>query len=311
MPSSDYSASLRASLGRLSLMHDDVLSMAREMRAIYSAETMHKHLVVRAEAIGAPVCWEKEDLAAYFMADCPEPLLPAIREILPPPKEVVAALPRLLLEEDRNASFELSEGKLRLVTRGSDAPCSQWVSELGECADTRCACYRPTNPHVRRAFRATLLSLVRSPTPARPRLRYVSMGAGSLLYDLELLLALRRRHGADCIDLVVAIDKRYCFDGTAVARLQSLLGPSTEVHAFFDAESYIKSAARHPETFADADIYVQVDCDDVDDESALVVVAAALAPGGTALVLRGDGTTFDLLRSRPIAAAAKDGCCVT
>ena len=40
----------------------------------------------------------------------------------------------------------------------------------------------------------------------------MSVGAGGLLYDLELLVALEQCYGAGCVESVVAIDRRYCFD---------------------------------------------------------------------------------------------------
>ena len=88
----------------------------------------------------------------------------------------------------------------------------------------------------------------------------------------------------------MCVDRKYCFDGAAVLRLASLLPPSTEVHAFYHLDSYEAQASRHPPTFGQADVFVQCDCDDVDEERACRAAAAALAPGGVALVMRGDGS---------------------
>lgn len=126
------------------------------------------------------------------------------------------------------------------------------------------------------------------------RVRYVSVGAGGLLFDLELLLALRRQHGPASLELVVVIDRKYCFDHSAVTRLASLLGPETDVFAFSHVDSYLEQVRHHPETFGGASCFVQSDCDDVDDAKAAELAVAALAPCGVALLLRGDGTLVDL-----------------
>ena len=110
-------------------------------------------------------------------------------------------------------SFETRDGQLRIA---ADAQLSTWLAELGECADPNCGCYRPKHPSVRQRFKQMLLASVRAPTTQHPRLRYVSVGSGGLLYDLELILALREKHGPACVELVVAIDRKYCFDGRAV-----------------------------------------------------------------------------------------------
>ena len=306
--SSEHADELRAALARLALMHDDVLVMAYQMRCVYSSATIHEHLVKKALAMGAPVCWEVGDLSAYFMSDSPEPLLPARRLVAPPPERIRAALPHLLLGS--GAAFEVRDGQLRLKRQQQDAPsdapseptseppsCATgeeevawWLSDLGECADPRCGCYRPTHPEVRVRFREAVLASIPPPSSRAHRgLRYVTVGGGGLLYDLELLLALRRSEHS--LDLVVAVDKRYWFDGAAPLRLRSILSPDgTEVHAFGHLDSYVASATAHPDTFGRADLYVQCDCDDVDDDQAARAARAVLAPEGVALVLRGDGS---------------------
>ena len=164
-----------------------------------------------------------------------------------------------------------------------------WQSSAG--VDPRCGCFRQTQPKARQAFREALLSRV-----SRAK-RYVTVGSGGLLYDLELLLSLQQLFGGNSgIELIVAIDKKYCFDGSAVLRLGSLLPESTDVHAFSHIDSYVDQATKHPETFGKADVYVQCDVDvnDVSDEKALEAAKAALAPGGVALMMRGDGAMFEL-----------------
>jgi hypothetical protein len=301
--SDDHSAALRDALGRLGRMHNDLLAMAQQMRAVFPPDTIHHHLVERAAELGAPICWERDDLVAYFMESSPETLLPARLHMQRPPPAVLAALPALLL--GGRAAFETRDGQLRLAIPSSmgagkeetyalsrstgdqtdDAP-TAWLSELSECADPRCGCFRPKHPRVRSRFREALLAML-ARAPPRRRLRYVSVGAGGLLYDLELLVAL---------------------DGSAVLRLASLL-PGAQVHAFDHVDSYREQAATYPDTFANGDIYVQCDCDDVDDEQAREVAADALAPGGVALLMRGDGSVVHLDDDgqwRPCAGSARD-----
>jgi hypothetical protein len=318
----DHSAALCDALGRLGRMHNDLLAMAQQMRAVFPPDTIHHHLVERAAELGAPICWERDDLVAYFMESSPETLLPARLHMQRPPPAVLAALPALLL--GGRAAFETRDGQLRLAIPSSmgagkeetyalsrstgdqtdDAP-TAWLSELSECADPRCGCFRPKHPRVRSRFREALLAML-ARAPPRRRLRYVSVGAGGLLYDLELLVALEQRHG--CVESVVAVDRRYGFDGSAVLRLASLL-PGAQVHAFDHVDSYREQAATYPDTFANGDIYVQCDCDDVDDEQAREVAADALAPGGVALLMRGDGSVVHLDDDgqwRPCAGSARD-----
>ena len=90
--------------------------------------------------------------------------------------------------------------------------------------------------------------------------------------------------------------------------MASLLGRDTPaVHAFYHLENYVVQAKRHPDTFAQADIYVQCDCDDVDDDAATAAARVALAPGGVALLLRGDGTVVQLLGPPPAKPPRDDG----
>ncbi len=66
-----------------------------------------------------------------------------------------------------------------------------------------------------------------APAAAGGGLRYVGVGCGGLLFDIELLCALRAARAgrgeagepALGVELFVAIDKAYCFDCSAVERL--------------------------------------------------------------------------------------------
>ena len=100
-----HRAALVAARARLARAHDDVLAMAREMRAIYSAEVMHKHLTQKALALSTPVCWQLEDLTAYYATDSPEALLLERRKVARPPDIVVASLPLRLLERCDDSAF--------------------------------------------------------------------------------------------------------------------------------------------------------------------------------------------------------------
>ena len=185
-------------------MHADVLALAYEMRAIYSAEIMFKHLSSKAAAIGSQdICWSVEDLDAWFSSCSPEPILPARSLMTKPPPRVARDLPCLL----STASFEERDRQLRISLGNDDT--SPWLSELFECNDPRCGCYRPAHPEVRHQFRDLFVERVAASVRARsrPRIRYVSIGSGGLLFDLELLVALQSRLGDGCIESVVVIDR--------------------------------------------------------------------------------------------------------
>ena len=93
-------------------------------------------------------------------------------------------------ECEKNPVFMKLECASSCTTQGAPPQdksdkCKKWA-ELGECADPRCGCFRQTQPKARQAFREALLSRV-----SRAK-RYVTVGSGGLLYDLELLLSLQQ-----------------------------------------------------------------------------------------------------------------------
>ena len=73
------------------------------------------------------------------------------------------------------------------------------LSQLGECADSSCSCYRPARPRCRAQFRDLARDLCCERLGSAPGaldrggvLRYASIGAGLLLSDAEVLGALIR-----------------------------------------------------------------------------------------------------------------------
>jgi hypothetical protein len=310
--SSASRAAYRAALGRLSLMDDEILAIAREMKAIYPVMTIDKHLKIKAEASGVPVVWTSMDLELYFSENSPEAFLPARRALLRPPPDIASSLSTLLLGRELccgwrlppSAVFETRNGHLRLAMDrpSTGSGINSWVEELGECADVNCGCFRGSHPQVRRRFRDFVChsaSVAHSrhrggggyySSNARRGLRYASIGSGGLLFDLELLLALQAKQGCGSIESAIVVDRKYSFDGKAVLRFESILGPSCEVHAFGHVDSFVMMAETNPHVFGNVDILVQSDADDIDDEATARVVAAGLATEGVALILRGDGT---------------------
>ena len=346
----DKSAEYSAAISRLSTMSDELLALATEMRCIYPLLTIHRHLLAKAASLGEMPQWELDDLELYFTDDSPEPMLAARRSSMhrePPPRGLRASLPKAFLGRkickgalcglrfSATATFEVREGHTRVVRDGSAT--SEWVSPLGECADPRCATYRVQHPNVRRNFRDCVVSRMAARLGPGERLRYVTVGSGRLLYDLEILLALEEALGgtqemgsgagasgtgdggefgnsssvdagpvlenipATRIASVVAIDKRYSFEADAILRLSDLLDPTTVVHAFGHVDSFCAMAERERATFGDAHCVIQADADDVDPEDTRRVAAAALRPGGLAFVLRGidpDGKAKTLVREQ-------------
>ena len=96
---------------------------------------------------------------------------------------------RQLDRRPRSDKHVLRGGMVRLSPR---LPAFNFVDKLGECGDARCGCYRLYRPDIRKHFRdvvsqTTLGQLSRSKLQ---RLRYVTVGSGSLLTDFEILCAL-------------------------------------------------------------------------------------------------------------------------
>ena len=135
---SDHAATLRAALARLGETDLRLLTMAREMRAIYSVDTMHGHLTAEATRLGVPVCWTRLDLQAFYTENSPEPLLPLPNRLDVPPDETMARISHTLLDAAMPVDdvFEVRDGSLR-VRRGFDGgdDIGMWLCELGECAE--------------------------------------------------------------------------------------------------------------------------------------------------------------------------------
>eukprot|EP00316_Scyphosphaera_apsteinii_P012470 CAMPEP_0119328560 /NCGR_PEP_ID=MMETSP1333-20130426/73630_1 /TAXON_ID=418940 /ORGANISM="Scyphosphaera apsteinii, Strain RCC1455" /LENGTH=424 /DNA_ID=CAMNT_0007337447 /DNA_START=168 /DNA_END=1442 /DNA_ORIENTATION=+ len=72
------------------------------------------------------------------------------------------------------------------------SPASAWISQLAECGDWRCGCYRLTRPEVRCGFRDFAANKTFE-TLAGKSVRYASIGSGLLLLDFEILCALAER----------------------------------------------------------------------------------------------------------------------
>lgn len=308
MPSaSDYHASLR----RLAQANEEIAAVLTEMKAVYPPETIQKHLLLKAAALQVDACWKLSDIHLWFAENSPEAMLLQRRAFLTRlPTDAHTKVSDLLigralccLNLSPTAVFETRDGQLR-VSNSSDSVGS-WIAELGECADPRCACCRAVDPMPRRRFSERLLSIMASKRHAGA-IRYVTLGSGGMLFDLELILAMQARFGTGCVKSVLAVDKRYCFDGSSVLRFSSIMPDDCDVFAFSHLDSLVAMAQSQPDVFGEADILVQVDADDIEPEVTDKIVSAVVKPGGVALVLRGNGTMYRL-PSTPFAASPPRG----
>ena len=290
-----YASQLRAARARLGRLPMKLLLKVQEMKSLHPPLAIHTFLTqsIRADGGDARIITEL-DVEHFFSRKSPEfiaPLasLPTIHERSQLVKAFAGStLCGGCLQLPAGARFETRGGMVRVIAaRGV----TSLVKDLGECADPSCGCYRMSNPHVRHKFRQTVLAQA----AALPKLggthgglRYVSVGAGSLLSDLELLLSIEAKHGQPA-QLVVVIDKQYAFDVTPVRQFAAALGEATDVHAFWSLDHYSIAAAARPDTFGLADLFVHCDADDVKNDESRRVSAIALAEGGVALQLRQNG----------------------
>lgn len=106
-----------------------------------------------------------------------------------PPEELPprSLLPAVFSDGRHELQYELRGRQTRLkLNAGQLGP---WARALGECADPGCYCNRLQQPRTRERFRQLLLSCSARREAVRP-LRYVSVGSGGLLADLELIACL-------------------------------------------------------------------------------------------------------------------------
>ena len=188
----------------------------------------------------------------------------------------------------------------------------RFVERFGECADSKCGCYRPWRPDVRRRFRdacaqltTTASGAIVSAAAARRAVRYVTFCSGQLLTDFELLCALVDR-GLQ-IESIVAVDTSYseargddCTVGggnasaeaealAALKQLAAFFAPAP-CHSFSNLESFRRALTCDPATYGDATTVVKCDGGGLDEHLAMLPRATPCCRAATTL-------------SSPIAAA--------
>jgi hypothetical protein len=180
-------------------------------------------------------------------------------------------------------------------------PIMHRVRTLGECADATCGCTRyhfnsdgavDFRPWVRKAFQQTVLSrtLASHGVPSQPRqVRFISVGAGMLLFEFELLSSLRQAglsiESAAFVDTAygatVGRAARHDTKG-ALAELASWLAPAS-VNVYNSVRALADACLRGEES--QATVLVQVDTAFVSRASTRLLAAASLCPEGLAFRL--------------------------
>ena len=105
-----------------------------------------------------------------------------------PEEYVRARVQKALLQGAPQQTFTLRGGEVSLS--GGNAALSGLLS-LSECADTDCGCYRLTKPWVRASMARGIGRLSALSFAKGDSVRYLSIGCGMLLTDLQVLCALQ------------------------------------------------------------------------------------------------------------------------
>lgn len=170
----------------------------------------------------------------------------------------------------------------------------QWTEPFGECPDHNCGCNRMREPRVRRRFRnlvvARTVRQLAAQTGVASSVRYVTVGCGNLLSDVEILSGLVERGVR--IDYIALVDSGYRSLGTSLQLFRSV---ATFFHPArvlaFDCLGDLRQAARkEPEVHARATTVCQIDANSVGTTDAKGLAARLLVPGqGQFFVLSNDG----------------------
>lgn len=227
-----------------------------------------------------PQCYTCDDEDAPASSLLPETSRERVRRLLLS-DQTVMALARIPV----NTTHEFRDGQIRL-SRHHFSATFEHISKLGECADSRCGCYRLFRPDVRRHFRTIVARLTTAQLQGQPRagVRYVTIGSGSALTDFEILCAL---HEAGLrIESVICIDTCYDDSGdnhaTATGALQQLgafFAPAA-VYAFGSLSRFQDACAVAPELYGGATTFVHCDAGSISGEDARAAAALALVEGG-------------------------------
>lgn len=227
----------------------------------------------------------------------------------PPPSQATKAdLRRVLMDLandrlqriPRSSTHELRDGQVRLRR---SVPGFAFVDRLGECGDARCGCYRLFRPDVRQHFRDMVVATTLSDfgRTGRRRVRYVTVGSGSLLTDLEVLCALE--HAGLVLESIVCIDTAYA-DGAddkpaadkALAQLGAFFA-GTAVYAFGGLKRFVDACVLSPLLYGHTTTFVHCDAGAVSIEDAKSAAVGCLVD---------EGNMFHLANLGMLVAGAKE-----
>lgn len=194
-------------------------------------------------------------------------------------QKALSRLPHSRYHEMRNGQV-----RLRRTVPGFD-----FVDKFGECGDSRCGCYRLSRPDVRRNFCHTVAQVTQSQLRRldAARVRYVTVGSGSLLTDFEILCTLEGLGLS--IESVVCIDLDYadCVKGdhkdgviAALEQLGAFLGPSVALYAFGSLDSFNNACALEPHLYGNATTFVHCDAGILDTEKVKAAAVRCLVENG-------------------------------
>ena len=195
------------------------------------------------------------------------------------------------LQSHVNQCYEAFDGETRL-SRSGLAHNYPFCKDFGECGCSGCGCNRLSHPHGRRRFADMVTRRAEVVVGGKP-VRYVTLGAGSLLTDFEILLGLWSRGLA--IESIVAVDEAYSRTHKhheQYHRALMALGvffSSARVTAFASSGEYQAAASANPRRFAESNLFVWCDAAAVPREVFTSCALAALAPGQRAFELSNSG----------------------
>lgn len=162
------------------------------------------------------------------------------------------------------------------------------LASLAECGRTGCACLRTLYPAVRTRFRQEVVRFASAAReagslPSDGIVTYASFGSGVLLGDLDVLCGLQE--AGFTIDDAAFVDLEYGNNGhaQAIAELGEYLSPA-RIAPYSSAAEYAVARAQGKQPAAQ--IFVQIDSDEISEEEAIAFSAVALKPNGGGLGFR-------------------------
>ena len=204
----------------------------------------------------------------------------------------------------KDSHFEMRDASVRVA---SGTAAFAFASNLGECGDTRCGCYRLWRPEARGSF--TRFVAQRAAMCLRPGavVRYCTVGSGQLLADFEALCLLVQ--AGLKIGSIFAVDTEYAELGSSGAGSSKVRSSLQQLAAFFSpaqvlafgSVSDLEQAARiDGRAYGGVNVYVHCDAGDLDSNASHNLAKSVLAEEGSffklnnlGLVAGGDMTHAD------------------